>query len=266
MSERKRLEVAIEAALAAGSILRELMGKVAMEFKGEIDVVTEADRRAEEAIISRLRRAFPGEGIWAEESGRREGEGQARWLIDPLDGTSNYAHGLPIFAVSIAAEVDGELEVGVVYDPCRDELFTAARGGGAWLNGRPLRVSGEGELRRSLLVTGFPYDVRVNEENNLDHFTNFTFSAQAVRRLGSAALDLAYVAAGRFDGYWETRLNPWDMAAGVLLVLEAGGRVTDLLGRPWRLEGRQVLASNGRIHEAMQAVLTQGRSGMGGAE
>lgn len=260
---KRHREVAEEAARAAGQVLREHLGHVAVEYKGAIDLVTEADREAERVIISRIRAAFPEHGFLAEESGRDKADSDWVWLIDPLDGTTNYAHGLPLFAVSIALQAQGELVIGVVYDPLRDELFSAEKGNGAWLNETPLKVSDQHQLQRSLLVTGFPYSIKETDHHNLDHFANFLMEAQAVRRLGSAAIDLAYVAAGRMDGYWEVSLNAWDMAAGALLVTEAGGRVTDLRGRPFHVEGRQILATNGHLHEPMLAVLQRGRTGMG---
>lgn len=254
--------LASEAADRAGEVLLHYFGRAAVEFKGEIDLVTEGDRAAERIILEMIRQRFPDHAILAEESGEHDGEAPARWIVDPLDGTTNYAHGLPIFAVSIAVEVEGRLQVGVVYNPATGEKFEARRGCGAVRNGRPIRVSTTGDLGRSLLVTGFAYNVRRTDENNLDHFANFLGRSQGLRRLGSAALDLCYVASGAFDGYWETQLNPWDLAAGWLIVEEAGGVVTDLSGRQLTLGANQILASNGRIHEAMLAVLRQGKSGM----
>jgi myo-inositol-1(or 4)-monophosphatase len=176
-----------------------------------------------------------------------------------LDGTTNYAHGFPIYCVSIALARRGEVILGVIYDPARQELFSAVKGKGARLNGNKIHVSSTGRLSQSLLATGFPYDIRVSSVNNFDHFQNFALCAQAVRRAGSAALDLCYVAAGRFDGFWEMKLGPWDMAAGSLLVKEAGGKSTDFSGRPLQLEGKQVLASNGKIHRSMIQILKKGR-------
>ncbi|HEY69539.1 MAG TPA: inositol monophosphatase [Anaerolineae bacterium] len=252
-----RLDFAIEQAQRAGELLREGQGCAQeVNHKGAIDLITEYDLRSEELLVEAIHETCPGDAILAEEEGEL-GEGEARWLIDPLDGTTNFAHGLPIFSVSIAWAVDLRPLVGVVYDPMRDELFHALRGGGAWLNGRRLRVSQERELENSLLVTGFPYDRRTNPENNLDHFAAFALRTRGVRRLGAASLDLANVAAGRFDGYWEVRLWPWDWAAGMLLVEEAGGRIsrtdggTDVFAQP-----TSMLASNGLIHEAMVRVLS----------
>jgi myo-inositol-1(or 4)-monophosphatase len=254
-SHEDRLTRAVELAREAGSLLRSGMGNVeAVEHKGAIDLVTEFDLQSERLLVEGLRRSFPEDPILAEEGGGAAGG--HRWLIDPLDGTTNFAHGLPVFCISMAYVEAGAIQLGVVYDPMRSELFQALRGQGASLNGKPIHVSREALLDRSLLVTGFPYDIRTADETNLDHFSRLSLRAQAVRRLGSAALDLAYVAAGRFDGYWELRLSPWDWGAGILLVREAGGKVTRLEGdadifRP----PTSIVASNGLIHEAMLRVL-----------
>jgi myo-inositol-1(or 4)-monophosphatase len=252
-----RLDFAIEQARCAGALLREGQGRVPdIHHKGVIDLITEYDLRSEELLVEAIHETYPGDAILAEEEGEL-GEGEARWLIDPLDGTTNFAHGLPIFTVSIAWAVDLRPLLGVVYDPMRDELFHALRGGGAWLNGRRLRVSQEGKLENSLLVTGFPYDRRTNPENNLEHFAAFALRTRGVRRLGAASLDLVNVAAGRFDGYWEVRLWPWDWAAGMLLVEEAGGRISRTDGGPDVFaQPTSMLASNGLIHEAMVRVLS----------
>jgi myo-inositol-1(or 4)-monophosphatase len=214
------------------------------------------DHRSEDAIISILKKGFPDYGILAEESDERKGDGTYRWILDPLDGTTNYAHGYPFFAVSLALEKAGEVVWGVVYDPLREELFMAEPGKGATLNGDPIRVSSTDALHRGFLATGFPYDVRASEENNLKHFNNFARVAQAIRRDGSAALDLCYVAMGRFDGFWELKLNPWDTAAGSLIVDEAGGQVTDFKGKPFSINGLKILASNGLIHPEMVRILS----------
>jgi myo-inositol-1(or 4)-monophosphatase len=253
--------VAIRAAMRAGSILREMQGRVHIEFKGPIDLVTDADRAAERAIIEGIRAAYPDHAVAAEESGD-DGTNECCWHIDPLDGTTNYAHGLPLYAVSLAMARSGEIQVGVIYVPATDELFVAERGGGAYRNGAPIRVSSMDVLGHSLMVTGFPYSVREDGISNLDHFVNFQLRTQAVRRQGSAALDLARVAQGAFDGYWETSLHPWDMAAGALLVEEAGGRLSTLRGEAWSLGQPQIVASNGHLHEAMLAVLSLGKTGM----
>jgi len=254
------LKTAMTIARQAGDRLREGWGQVQeIGYKGEIDLVTEYDRASEALIVAALQEAFPDHHIYAEEEGEIAAaggdKGGCTWLVDPLDGTTNYAHGFPAFAVSLALACQGRMEVGIVYDPLRDECFTARHGGGAALNGRPIHVSTTAPLRRSLLATGFPYDVWTSPENNLDHFRDFVLHAQGVRRAGSAALDLVYVACGRFDGYWELKLHPWDVAAGALIVQEAGGRVSDFGGGPDFTSGREIVASNGRIHEEMLAVL-----------
>lgn len=243
----------------AGAVVRSGWGTIhAPERKGRIDLVTEYDRRSEAVLLGRIAERFPGHAVLAEESGAHAGGG-VRWLLDPLDGTTNFAHNYPFFCVSVAAESDGELIAGAVYDPVRDELFSAARGAGATLNGVPIRVSAIGTVADALLVTGFPYSVREHPETILPMFEAFLVRAQGVRRDGSAALNLCYLACGRFDGFWEGHLSPWDMAAGVLLVREAGGTVTDYAGGPFRLDGRQILASNGRLHDEMRAVLAAAR-------
>jgi myo-inositol-1(or 4)-monophosphatase len=247
-----------EAALRAGDLLMEKMRsgfKVA--HKGETDLVTEADIASEQWIVSRLRKDFPDHAILAEEHHSDAQRGQHTWIIDPLDGTTNYAHGYPAFAVSIGFEVDGELEWGIVYNPNTGERFTARRGSGAFLNGVRLKVSKTATLDKSLLVTGFPYDVRTNPDNNLDYFAGFMLRSQAVRRIGSAALDFCYLAAGRFDGFWEIELHPWDMAAGVLIAREAGATVTDFSGAPLSIYQPRCVASNGLIHGQMLVVLEE---------
>jgi myo-inositol-1(or 4)-monophosphatase len=253
------LAAAVEAAVEAGALLRSGFGSAfTVERKeGRHNLVTSYDREAERLIVERLRQQFPESSFWAEESGRSgSAGGKLVWLVDPLDGTVNFAHGIPIFCVSIAAVVDGELLCGVIYQPMLGELFTAARGEGAWLNGKRLQVSQTEALEDAILVTGFPYNVAENPGNCMEHFLRFLRLGLPIRRLGSAALDLAYVAAGRFDGFWEVALNPWDVAAGIILVQEAGGCVTHYDGTPHRLEPRSsILATNGRIHEQMRAVL-----------
>jgi myo-inositol-1(or 4)-monophosphatase len=250
----------MQTARDAGRILTERLGRARVSRKGEIDLVTEADLASEKLIIEKVRSHYPRHAILAEESGASDGfstgaeHSEWKWIIDPLDGTTNYAHGYPCFCVSIAAECKGRIEIGVVYDPLRDEMFAAERGQGATLNERRLRVSAVADLNRAMLCTGFPYDVR-ERPRFARHFTNFTMQAQAVRRDGSAALDLAYVAAGRFDGFWEDGLHSWDVAAGMILIAEAGGRVTDFLGAPLDIYTPKVLASNGLIHETMLQVL-----------
>ena len=252
--------VAIQAARKAGILLKSRLGrKRKVAYKGAVNLVTEMDIFAEKIIVGEIQKCFPDHAVLAEESTAMEKASRFRWIIDPLDGTTNYAHGFPTFSVSIALAEDEEVILGVVYDPTRDELFTAEKGKGVWLNGLKIRVSPEKNLSRSLLATGFPYDLRESKINNFDHFHNFAVRAQAVRRAGSAALDLCYVAAGRFDGFWEMKLAPWDIAAGSLMVAEAGGKVTNFLGKPLSLSGKHVLASNGKIHKAMLGIVRLGK-------
>ena len=258
MDSHKR--IAIQTAKKAGFVLRDRLGqKRKIGYKGAVNLVTEMDILSEKIIIAEIQKNFPDHAILAEERTAIEKTSRFRWIIDPLDGTTNYAHGFPIFSVSIALAKDEEAILGVVYDPTRDELFTAEKGKGSRLNGRRIRVSSESNLSRSLLATGFPYDLRKSRFNNFDHFHNFAVRAQAVRRTGSAALDLCYVAAGRFDGFWEMKLGPWDIAAGSLLVSEASGKITNFLGRPLNLSGNHVLASNGKIHKSMLRVINLGK-------
>jgi myo-inositol-1(or 4)-monophosphatase len=251
--------VAVDAALAAGRIQRRHFGRLdGFELKREIDLVTVADMESERAVIEKIRAAFPDHAILAEESGAHEGAdgARARWHIDPLDGTTNFAHSYPPFCVSIGFEVDGHLHLGVVYVPLLDELFIAERGQGATLNGVPIRVSSTDSLARSQLSTGFQYDLAVRS-TNLDAFGRFTLATQAVRVDGSAAIDLCYVACGRFDGYWEAGIEPWDSAAAAVIVREAGGRLTDFSGGAFSLRGQTVLASNGLIHDDMIEILSE---------
>jgi len=250
------IEAAGDVAIKAGALLRDGLynREKIIEFKGEINLVTEMDRRAEEVIKNYLADCFPDIAMLAEEGGESGNFSGRRWIVDPLDGTTSYAHGLPHFSVSIALEEDGEVKAGVVYNPCVDECFSAVRGGGASLNGRKIRVSGTSILKRSLLATGFPYDRATSKDNNVDNFNAFILKAQGIRRMGSAALDLCYTAAGRFDGYWEMKLSPWDSAAGSVILEEAGGRITDFSGGPYSIYGKELLASNGLIHEEMIAV------------
>jgi myo-inositol-1(or 4)-monophosphatase len=254
------LDVAINAAQQAGAFLKERMGKVrVIETKGGNvrDLVSEIDRASEQLIIGIITSRYPHHAILAEESGGGVHAADYRWVIDPLDGTINYIHGVPVFCVTIAIEKKGEIVAGVVYDPNLKELFTAEKGSGAFLNGKRLQVSYTHDLISSLLVTGFPYDIARNPDHAVEHFVHFLPEARGIRRLGSAALDLSYVAAGRFDGFWEVSLNPWDMAAGSLFVLEAGGKVTDFSGNPASIYKKQIVASNVAIHEAMLKVLAK---------
>lgn len=240
----------------AGTLLKkELPKKRRIDFKGEVNLVTEVDRMSEELLVQKIRHAFPQHGILSEESVELRCGSDCRWIIDPLDGTTNYAHGYPVFCVSIALEICQEVIYGVIYNPIIDEMFTVEKGRGAFLNGRRLVVSDTAELSRSLLATGFPYDIRESKDNNINYFTAMALQAQALRRAGSAALDLAYLAAGRFDGFWELKLQPWDTAAGTLMVKEAGGEVSDLCGRRYDLTSPHILASNGKIHTQMREIL-----------
>ncbi|HXF91430.1 MAG TPA: inositol monophosphatase family protein [Nitrospiraceae bacterium] len=252
--------VAVDAARKAGAILQQYARSgFQIEYKSVVNLVTDADHQAEQAIIDCILAAYPSHGIFAEERGRQLGTDSAfQWIIDPLDGTTNFAHGYPAYCVSIGLEYEGQGLLGVVYDPTRDELFTAVVGQGAYLNGTRLHVSDVQRLDQALLVTGFAYDIRDTPANNLDHFARFALRAQGLRRTGTAALDLCYVAAGRFDGFWELKLQPWDMAAGVVILREAGGRVSNFKGGPLSIYDQGLVASNGLIHEAMLAVLALG--------
>lgn len=230
--------------------------KLHVSYKSPIDPVTEFDRRSEAFIISEIQRHFPGSAMVTEESGFLDGHNNGRWYIDPLDGTVNYSHGVPIYAVSIAYAEDGNLLMGVVYDPERDECFSGELGRGAFLNGQNIRVSNSRELDQALLVTGFPYDIRTSQENNLANYVRFSLISQGVRRLGSAALDICYVAAGRFDGFWEVGIKPWDLAAGALIAREAGARVTDIHGGPDYLHPPcSIISANPVIYEQMKQTL-----------
>ena len=250
------MATAREAALTAGALLRDHVGGAReVSYKGEINLVTEMDRRSERTVVGLLQARFPDHGILAEEETSLRAHAEHQWIIDPLDGTTNYAHGYPNFAVSIALEFRGEGILGIVYDPMRDELFAAEKGGGATLNGTPIRVSTADRLIRALLATGFPYDRATSEKNNLNYFRALLMASQEVRRSGSAALDLCAVAAGRLDGYWELKLHPWDVAAGSLIVREAGGRVSDFTGTHFSIHDKEILASNGRIHEPMLEII-----------
>ena len=253
------LKVAVAAALAAGRIQKERADNIGeIRYKGEINLVTEVDLLCEKEIITSIKKQFPDHAFLAEESGATEGDADHLWIIDPLDGTVNYAHGYPCYCVSIGYQRKGEVVVGVVYNPCLDELFVAEKGRGATLNGKAIAVSPATELKKSLLATGFAYDINESTNNNLDHFENLIKACQAIRRPGSAAMDLCYTAMGRFEGFWELKLHPWDYAAGWLMVEEAGGQVTRFDGSPFQMGDRSVLTSNGHIHSAMVDVLQQG--------
>lgn len=259
----KYLAVATEAVLEAGAIQKARYGqKIEIFKKGVIDLVTEVDRASEEAILRRLRSAFPDHDIVTEESQLKQTGSRYVWFVDPLDGTTNFAHGYPFFCTSVALTVDGVALAGAVYDPLKDELFTAARGAGAHLNGRRLSVSGATELLQSLLITGFPYDLRDDLQAKLRLFNRFMGHARAIRRDGAAALDLCYVAAGRVDGFWEERLQPWDMMAGVVMIEEAGGLITRFDGSPVGLSADEMVAAGPSLHAAMLEVLRQDREAL----
>lgn len=252
------LNFAIETARDAGHVLMEKFGRItAITKKGDINLVTEADLASEELIVERVRSHYPKHSILAEEGGdviKIEGETSWKWIIDPLDGTTNYAHGYPCFCVTLAVEHQGEVVIGVTYDPTRNELFAAEKGRGATVNAKPIRVSATANLSESLIVTGFPYDFK-QRENFARHLTEFMLSSRGVRRDGSAAIDMAYVACGRFDGFWEEGLNPWDVAAGKLLIEEAGGVITYYDGSNFSIYKPPICASNGAIHDQMLTVL-----------
>lgn len=239
-----------ELAREAGSVLVSHFGNVAVEYKGEGDLVTEADRKSEKLIVSRIRQQWPSHDLIGEEGSRTETGSDFRWYIDPLDGTTNFAHGYPVFCVSIALEHKGERIAGVVYDPCRDEMFAAEKGAGSRLNGQAIRVSQVQHLAESLVATGFPSHKR-HKNPNIHFYHQITLRSHGVRRAGSAALDLCCVACGRYDAFWEFNLNSWDTAAGVLLVQEAGGKVTNFASGPFHLSSREVLASNSLTHDEL---------------
>jgi myo-inositol-1(or 4)-monophosphatase len=252
------LETAIDLARAAGDILNHYASREKLvEFKGHANLVTIADKESEELIISGILSRYPGHSILAEESGATQPGASVQWVIDPLDGTTNFAHGYPFYCVSIGVEENDEVVCGVVYDPVRDELFSAARGAGAFCNGEALKVSDVDVLSRALLITGFPYNFREHVDTVMHQFREFMVASQAVRRGGSAALDLCYVAAGRLDGFWELNLQAWDTAAGRVILEEAGGRVTDFKGGPFSIYTKQILATNGKIHDEMLGVLAR---------
>jgi myo-inositol-1(or 4)-monophosphatase len=255
------LQLAVDTALEAGRFLKMNIGKykqLERKHGEESNLVTEIDKKAEHLIIEKIKQRYPQHSFLGEESGIHTSDSEFKWVIDPLDGTTNFTHGLPIFCTSIALEHNGEIILGVIYDPNSEELFTGEKGKGAYLNSRKMRVSDTRSLMESLIVTGFPYDIKKNPYNAVEHFSNVLMESQAVRRLGSAALDLSYVACGRFDGFWEVTLNPWDMAAGVLFVQEAGGKFTNFKGFPSDIYNPNVLATNGRIHDQLVGVLRKG--------
>lgn len=248
------LEISAEIAREAGALLATYFERrVTFELKGEHDLVTEADRASEQLVIDRLRSHFPSHSIVAEESGGHAGSSEFCWYVDPLDGTTNFAHGFPMYNVTLALEQAGELVAGVIFDPMRSEMFSAERGSGAYLNNRRIRVSKAARLQDSLVATGFPSRKR-HENVNVHFYYQLAMQTHGVRRAGSAALDLAYVASGRLDGFWEFGLNPWDMAAGILIITEAGGQCSDMKGGPVKLRGPHLLADNGALHPAMLAI------------
>jgi myo-inositol-1(or 4)-monophosphatase len=252
-SEKNDLfETACSAVRQSGALLKKHFGKQKeIRYKGRIDPVTNVDLQSEKTIINFIKSRFPDHDIITEESHFEIRGSPFRWIIDPLDGTVNYAHDYPFISVSVALEIDSQLEIGVVFDPIHDEFFSARRGEGAWLNGAPISVSKIDSLEKSLLATGFSYDIKENPFNNLAHFNHLIMQAQGIRRDGSAALNLCYCAMGRFDGYWELIISPWDIAAGTLITLEAGGAVTDLKGDPLPVSMNQIVATNGLIHEQL---------------
>ncbi|MEW6326434.1 MAG: inositol monophosphatase family protein [Thermodesulfobacteriota bacterium] len=255
------IETAITVAREGGQLLKEIFGqKRKVYFKDEIDLVTDADLRAEEFIVKTIHDRYPEHTIVSEEKHPQAGLSPYKWIIDPLDGTTNYAHGFPWFCVSIALAIHDEPVLGVVYHPFLDQLFRARKGAGAYLNEGPICVSATGKLGHSLLATGFPYNIHTEPEPAVSHFKRFLTHSRGIRRAGSAALDLCYVACGCFDGFWETNLKPWDTAAGALIVREAGGLVTDFQNRPFALDMPEILASNGRLHGQMIAVLQEQRA------
>lgn len=250
------LTTALDIAREAGALLLQLFQQPhEITYKRRSDLVTEADRRSEALIVERLRSRYPYHAIVAEEGSGHESDSDFCWYVDPLDGTTNFAHGFPVFCVTLGLAFRGEVVAGVVYDPTREELFSVEKGSGAYLNDQRLSVSKAEKLSECLVATGFP-PFATNHDLNIEFYFRFTQLSHGIRRAGSAALDLCSVAAGRFDGFWELKLNPWDKAAGSLLVTEAGGRVTDILGKPFKLLGDDVFASNGLVHEQMVEVFS----------
>ena len=258
MDLERYLDAAKDAALKAGKLLQNSCSESQeITYKGAVDLVTNFDNQSQKVIVDRLTSSYPDHDFLAEEGLDKNRGSEFRWIIDPIDGTTNFAHGLPLFCISIALEFKNEIMIGVIYDPIRQDMFYAGKSGGAFLNDKAISVSSVEDLGKGLLSTGFPYDIRDSEVNNISHFVNFLKRAQAVRRLGSAALDLCYVACGKFDGFWELKLSPWDVAAACLIVEEAGGRVTDFSGGKFSIYGFECLASNGKIHEEMISVLKE---------
>ncbi len=255
------LDFAVRLAKDCGKILSKSFRKShTVRYKGPVDIVTEADSASQEYAVAGIKKAFPSHSILAEEDNLDiTGASEFKWIIDPLDGTTNYAHGLPIFCFSAALEVDSEIILGCAYNPVAKEMFYAVKNGGAFLNGKKIYVSKTSIFERSLLSTGFPYDKKSNPDNNFDHFRDVSVNVRGIRRLGSAVLDICYVAAGFLDGYWELNLNPWDMASGSLIIQEAGGAVTDFCKMPLDIYKRRILASNGLIHDELSKILCRQR-------
>jgi myo-inositol-1(or 4)-monophosphatase len=255
------LLAATEAAKTAGAYSRSRFGtRLDVEMKGEINPVTEVDKESERLIAESLRRRFPDHDILGEEGQGQRKDSPYKWIIDPLDGTVNYSHGYPLYAVSIALEFEGSIIAGAVYDPLHEEMFSAVKGGGAFLNGNPIRVSGVEKLIQAMIGTGFSYTFKQNKDKSLEHFQNIIMRAQAVRRDGVAAIDLCYVACGRFDGFWELNLFPWDVAAGVLIITEAHGKVSRFDGTPFSVYDKEILVTNGIVHAEMISALAMARS------
>lgn len=249
----------IEIAKQAGKFLKENQGKISeiIEKGSFTNLVTDIDKRSEKMIVDFIHKNFPTHEILAEEGGETKSSSEYKWIVDPLDGTTNFTHGFPIYCVSVGLEYKGKIVAGVVYDPNFDELFVAEKGSGAFLNNSPIKVTQVSDLRHAMLATGFPYDVKDDPFNCIEHFNTFLLHAQAIRRLGSAALDICYVAAGRLDGFWEVNLHPWDTAAAVLIATEAGGKVTDFRGGEYSIYDKNILLSNGLIHDQMITVLSR---------
>lgn len=252
------VQIAEQACRLAGQLQLEGLNKSRqVSYKGSINLVTDVDHLCEQAIVDLLQGTYPNHDILAEEGSGNRKDSEYKWVIDPLDGTTNYAHGYRLFCTSIALEYKGEIVLGAVYEPNRDEMFLAEKSGGARLNGQKIKVSSAEELEKAMLATGFAYNIRETANNNLDHFKDFIMKAQAIRRDGVAAVDLCYLAAGRYDGFWELNLFPWDVAAGLLMIQEAGGKVTNFSGKPFDIYSKEILASNGALHEAMLEVLAK---------
>lgn len=255
---QKFLDLAVDVARQAGALQKSKCGHISqIEFKGEIDLVTEVDRACEKLIVENIQSHFPDHDILAEEGGGKRVKSDYKWIIDPLDGTTNFTHGYPLFCVSIALEFKGEIVLGVVYEPNHDELFVAQKGQGATLNGKKISVTPQADIGKCMLSTGFAYNLKKVSDNNINHFSKMLMHVQAVRRDGVAAVDLCYVACGRYDGFWELNLFPWDVAAGLLIVKEAGGKISKFDGSEFCVYDKEILASNSLIHKPMSDILTQ---------